>query len=143
MRLLAPAAVMVALWWSSSRTPTPSSPNVVGAFVHNGAHLVAYFTLAAAVWLARWTGEQRVAPSAARWALWIAVGYGAIDEWHQSAVPGRVASVSDWMTDGCGALLAVACLRERLGGRPNRRRALPLLLLAGLGCVALATFGPW
>jgi VanZ family protein len=36
----------------------------------------------------------------------IAVLYGASDEWHQSFVPGRDASVSDWMADSVGALVA-------------------------------------
>ena len=111
--------------------------------MHNGAHLVAYFVLAAAVWLARWAGDSRTVSSSAWWALCIAISYGAVDEWHQSAVPGRVASVSDWLTDGCGALLAVTFLQDRIGGRPNRRHVLPLMLLAGIGCVAFATFGPW
>ena len=31
--------------------------------------------------------------------------YGATDEWHQSFVPGRDASVLDWLADLCGVTL--------------------------------------
>ena len=33
--------------------------------------------------------------------------YGAIDEWHQSFVPGRDASVRDWLADVAGAILGI------------------------------------
>ncbi len=42
--------------------------------------------------------------------LALAVVYGASDEWHQSFVPGRVASLADWIADVAGALAAVALL---------------------------------
>ncbi len=34
--------------------------------------------------------------------------YGASDEWHQSFVPGRRATVGDWLADSAGAALAAA-----------------------------------
>jgi len=40
--------------------------------------------------------------------LAIAVGYAGLDEWHQSFVPLRHASVRDVAIDACGALLAQA-----------------------------------
>jgi len=33
--------------------------------------------------------------------------YGLSDEWHQSFVPGRDASFSDWLADSIGAVMAV------------------------------------
>ena len=40
-------------------------------------------------------------------AMAVAIGYGLLDEFHQSRVPGRYASVGDWLADALGALLAV------------------------------------
>ncbi len=39
--------------------------------------------------------------------LLIGVGYGALDEWHQSFVPGRDASVGDWVADSAGVMLGL------------------------------------
>jgi VanZ family protein len=40
-------------------------------------------------------------------ALSVVIGYGGFDETHQSWVPGRDASVADWLADVVGATLAV------------------------------------
>jgi VanZ family protein len=51
----------------------------------------------------------------------IAVLYGASDEWHQSFVPGRDASVGDLLADAGGALIAAIAIavywraKERTG----------------------------
>jgi VanZ family protein len=37
---------------------------------------------------------------------------GAIDEWHQLAVPGRSADVRDWLADVIGALLGIVVWRR-------------------------------
>ncbi len=42
------------------------------------------------------------------WALAIATAYAATDEFHQSFVPGRTATVSDVLIDAAGALTALA-----------------------------------
>ena len=39
-------------------------------------------------------------------ALALAVGYAALDEWHQTRVPGRFSSVADWGADVIGIGLA-------------------------------------
>ncbi|MCI0340277.1 MAG: VanZ family protein [Planctomycetales bacterium] len=43
--------------------------------------------------------------------------YGASDEWHQSFVPGRVATVGDWIADTVGAALAAAAVALWRGRR--------------------------
>lgn len=48
--------------------------------------------------------ELRTAGAAAR-AVLISAAYGALDEWHQSFVPGRHPSSLDWLSDLVGALL--------------------------------------
>lgn len=40
-------------------------------------------------------------------AIVLTAGYGALDEFHQSHVPGRDASVADWLADTVGAALAL------------------------------------
>ncbi len=55
-------------------------------------------------------------------AAWLALAmtslFGATDEVHQSFVPGRMASMADWVADTLGALLAVGLYR---GWTPYRR----------------------
>ena len=47
----------------------------------------------------------------------VAGGYAASDEWHQSFVPGRTASVGDFLLDcaGIAVVLAVHCLLTHSG----------------------------
>jgi len=95
------AAYMMLIFYLSSKTgdevsiPTPD-------YV---AHGVEYFGLGLllAVSLKRTTGlsSGRVAVLA----VIIASLYGISDEWHQSFVPGRFATVSDWLADTVGAAL--------------------------------------
>ncbi len=60
-------------------------------------------------------------------ALSIAIVYGALDELHQSFVPGRSVSFSDWIADSVGALIVVSALvliwrRSAREGSSERRR---------------------
>lgn len=145
-RWLAPLAVMALLWWSSSRSPQITETSDVRAFLHNGAHVVAYAALAAATWLA-WPPRLAAAAAAARAAsivaMLVAIGYGIVDELHQSHVPGRTCSASDVLTDALGALLAVFVLRVLVGAARMSALLLCGLVLACAGSVALATWGDW
>lgn len=65
-----------------------------------------------------------------RAAAWVVVAvsvFGAVDEWHQSHVPGRTAEVADWVADTLGAVVAVALYT----GWPAYRRMLEWRLAAG------------
>lgn len=72
--------------------------------------------------------------------VWLAaVSYGALDEWHQSWVPGRDATVSDVLIDGLGAGLvlwigAYLAQAEATGSGMRQR------LLGGVGLCALCTW---
>jgi VanZ family protein len=62
-------------------------------------------------------------PTAVLLAILITSAYGASDEWHQSFVPGRDASVADWFADSCGAIIAAVayCRYEsRTSTKTNR-----------------------
>jgi VanZ family protein len=137
------AAVMAALWWSSSRQPTGAPPNVAGALLHNALHLVAFGALAFVVWCAVRPRGPGPAPRAAAIAFVLAVAYGVIDEVHQSFVPGRVCTLSDIATDACGALLVLWAARVRIDGAPGRVAHAVLLLAVAAACVCVATFAPW
>ena len=51
-------------------------------------------------------GRMRASSPPAGWVLvLLGVAYGASDEWHQSFVPGRDPSFSDWTADTAGVLL--------------------------------------
>ena len=142
-RASAPFLLMALLWWSSSRSPTPGPASDWRAFLHNGAHVIAYAGLAASVWLWGWCRQATRSRKAGVIAVVVAGAYGMVDELHQGHVPGRVASVSDWLTDCCGALLACSWLRWRIGGEVECASRVPWLLVVALLCVAFATWGPW
>lgn len=135
VRWVPAAALMAALWWSSSRTPAPRPKDVVRDTLHNGAHVAAYAALAAAALLAL---RPRAAFRGRDVAIAFAVSaaYGVVDELHQRSVPGRVASVLDVVSDAAGALLACALLPWWLDASPRARRA-------AAWSAAAATALPW
>jgi VanZ family protein len=73
--------------------------------IRKSSHLFAFGFLAFLVWKA-------MTPN--RWAYigaWaIATFYGGVDEWHQSYIPGRSASINDVMIDSLGALVVLMLL---------------------------------
>lgn len=107
---------MALLWLQSSQTWPQASPML--------------FDLAA--WLPDWLPPDKLihaglyAALAGLWlwarpgrpwqALLLASLYGAVDEWHQSWVPGRSSDSWDWLADtaGAGLLAGLAAARQRL-----------------------------
>jgi VanZ family protein len=89
---------------SFPRLPTP----VTGLFsadklLHFGAYFI--FGVLVAIALVKSTRQQR-ASTLLLLAACIGVLYGASDELHQSFVPGRDASVADWLADSFGVIAA-------------------------------------
>lgn len=98
---------MAGIFWLSS-LERPRIPMQVSDKL---AHLAAYALLGALVLRAANGGLGRpVSPGAALFSFLLSTAYGASDEWHQSFVPGRVASLEDLLADALGALLAIAFL---------------------------------
>jgi VanZ family protein len=103
-------------------------PGLPGGLSDTAGHVAAYALLAvlAARALAggRWAG---LTGGALAGAWLVASAYGATDEWRQSFVPGRTATVVDWVADSLGAALGLAALwaaaRLARRGRPGRDRA--------------------
>lgn len=86
--------------------------------------LVAHF----AVFGALATSWVRLPPLRRR--PWLAVVvtsvYGALDEWHQSMVPGRYMEVDDWVADTLGAITAVVFYTRWTAWRRILETPLPL-----------------
>jgi len=111
-------AAMAAIFGASAQSSPPTLPDVSDKLLHAAAY-AAFMLLALR---ATHGGIRPPRPRPALVALLLSLGYGALDEWHQSFVPGRVPSVADWAADAAGALLAlgVAALLLHAGGRATR-----------------------
>jgi VanZ family protein len=138
-----PWRALAALAWAGlifvmSARPAGALPGPrLHPLVHNAAHVVVFAVLAALVRLA-FGARRDTWVAAVAWLL--AAVYGATDEYHQSLVPGRVASLGDLAADACGAALGLAVLAWLWRG-DLRARAFAL----GLAPLALAVvcFETW
>lgn len=102
IRVPAPA-LLAASWILSSRSSVPMPGfNAADKLVH----LVCFAALAFswALWFPREAWSERPVKTALAVAA-MTSAYGAVDELHQSFVPGRFASVLDWGADTLGGLL--------------------------------------
>jgi hypothetical protein len=142
-----PAAWAGLIWWLSSRPAQLDEARGQGwALLWNMAHAPAFGVLA-----------LLLLPLAPRRGNWVRLGrlelgligglalaYGLLDEWHQSRVPGRDASLLDVLTDAVGAA-CVLWVAGYLAREDAGEGGLAGRLVAGLGlCFAaawLATFG--
>jgi len=109
-----PLLIMGMLYWLSSLpgTPLPGDPALYALFywisptVQNALHIPAYAALAGA-WCWALGAWLRVALMRAASAFAIASAFGVFDEWHQSFVPGRYASLIDVIFNVAGAVLGI------------------------------------
>ena len=109
-----PLLIMGILFWLSSipGTRLPNSPALYGLFywmppaVQNILHVPAFAALA---WAWRWalSGWVRSKTAVTLFAISVSVICGILDEWHQSFVPGRYASVVDVIFDIAGVGLGI------------------------------------
>lgn len=123
---VSPLLAMAILYWLSSipGKQVPGEPYVYQLLlwlppaVENFLHIPAYFALG---WAWRWSLEAWLPqePFATIIAFFLSSGYGVLDEWHQSFVPDRDASLSDLLRDVVGVLLALWLFKiaSRLSGR--------------------------
>ena len=146
LRAAAPLIVMAILWWSSSGGPVLGGPSLPVMLVHNSMHGIAYAVLGGSLLLALTGGKmmpRSEAIASSVWSIFIATVYGALDELHQSYVPGRVCSLADFLADGFGASAAVAFLRARLYEDRLSAMAFPVCMLALVAVIVLGTAKPW
>ncbi|MFC5711458.1 VanZ family protein [Thalassorhabdus alkalitolerans] len=79
------------------------NPDILNYIIRKLVHLAAFGLLAVFFWLAlRGKRYQYILA----WGL--ATAYGAIDEWHQTFVPGRDGVFSDVLINSAGALIALS-----------------------------------
>ena len=113
-----PAALWAAVLFLLSEWSGPGVGLPAGAdkLVHGGLFLILGLTLA-------WGKGRTGSDVSGLLFLLLGVGYGALDEWHQSFVLGRDASVGDWVADSAGVMLGLVLFssfssRFRENGRP-------------------------
>ena len=108
------AVILVLTSW-----PSPSIP-ISGLGLDKVAHLGMYLVLGVLVGRALPARSGRSALIAA--AIVLAL-FAALDEWHQILVPGRTASVWDWVADVLGILLGLLISHLLLSLAPTRRES--------------------
>lgn len=101
-----PALAWMAVIWvlsaQTGQTLDPVWPNPPDKLLH----LVEYSVLGLALGYALGAGRRGMLAAVALGAAW-----GGLDEWHQSFVADRTASVLDWLVDAAGVALGVTALR--------------------------------
>lgn len=119
-----PVILWALLIFIASSIPNVTLPDLKFIPSDKAVHLLVYLMLCALLYRA--LVFQKRFQVLARWSLlWcivFTVLYGASDEFHQSFVPNRDASVFDLMADTLGALLFVAVLliRNRFKAKPGK-----------------------
>lgn len=136
LRLAATVAFAVLIWIASSQTfDGPPSPRWK-SWLFNGLHVGIYFVLGGLLFCTMGFDLRRRAIVT----VILCAIYGAIDEWHQSFVPGRHASALDWISDVVGGLLAVSFLLYLRTREARTGRAVLGLALLGVLSATAATF---
>ena len=115
-----PAALWVAVLFLLSELQGTGGflPAGTDKLVHGGLYLILGLSLA-------WGRGRTGSGVPVVILLLMGVGYGALDEWHQSFVPGRDVSVGDWVADSAGVMLGLLLFSSlsrrsrRLGQSPS------------------------
>jgi len=143
------------IWQLSEQEAPVETGTFLWAWIGNTAHAVLYGLLA--LWLA-FALPRRPGPTPHGWAdlapprvalvLGVIAGLGALDEWHQSWVAGRTASLGDVATDLVGAAVvlwvAVGAGRaddEFVGAPVGVRLGAGLAISLGAGLLATLVAG--
>jgi hypothetical protein len=143
-----PPLLWAALIFYGSSHPAPAiaAPGFAGALIENCGHAVEYGIFAALLALcakrrSAWVDLDRATVA---WMLAVIVVYAASDEWHQSFVPHRDASVYDVITDIVGGVSTLACIDALGEGRGGRTFSLRFAIgfAASLAAAVLATLEP-
>jgi len=124
LRRLGPPIVMAAIFFTSSLSGAAPDGMLsqVPSALHDPLHVPAYMALAATLCLA--LPRQRGWRTALLVGI-LAMGYGLLDEWHQSFVPGRQVSVADLGRDALGCALGLWLTRRVWSARAAASAHLP------------------
>ena len=111
MKYWAPPLLYMALIFviSSLEQPLLPTPEFEWLTIDKLYHFIEYAILGGLVARALEKAKPSVIPSSLVWyvAALISILYGASDEWHQSFVPGRFATLADWVADVLGSIAGV------------------------------------
>ena len=146
---IVPPILWAALIFYGSSHPAPSiaAPGITGAVIENCGHAVEYGIFAALLALCarRTSGWIVLDRATVGWIVAAVVVYAASDEWHQSFVPHRDASVYDVITDVVGGVSTLACIDALGEGRAAGRFTLRFVIgfAASLAAAVLATIEPF
>ena len=105
-----PVLYMVVIFvLSSLEQPPLPMPEFEWLTIDKLYHFIEYAILGALVARALVKTKPAILPS--RWVWYVAavfsILYGASDEWHQTFVPGRFATLADWVADVLGSIAGV------------------------------------
>jgi VanZ family protein len=134
------AALWLALIWQLSSLPSRDEPrHFAQGWLANSAHAPLFGLLAlwCALALPRADGWPRLTPRSGCAIVLFVLGYGILDELHQSTVAGRDASSLDILTDVVGAICTL-WLASYAGAATATARGVGARLAAGLAACALA-----
>lgn len=96
------------IWWLSDRQLPLGPEELLFPGADKLVHVVEYFVLA---WLWQWA--QAPGWRALALAGLITLAWGALDEWHQTWVPGRDGNLGDFAADAAGGLMALVSASAR------------------------------
>ena len=94
---------------SSMKQPPLPMPRFEWLTIDKLYHFIEYAILGGLVARAFLKAKPSIVPSQLIWGLSAAISilYGASDEWHQTFVPGRFATLADWVADVIGSIAGV------------------------------------
>ena len=94
---------------SSMKQPPLPMPKFEWLTIDKLYHFIEYAILGGLVARAFLKAKPSIVPSQLIWGLSAAISilYGASDEWHQTFVPGRFATLADWVADALGSIAGV------------------------------------
>lgn len=112
-----PAAAWLAVILTLTSIPNPDVPRVVPGG-DKVVHLIMYGVLGLLVGRALGHGRRTAGRLVAAFAALVLLA--AADEWHQRYIPGRSASVGDWVADSAGAAISLLLVGAHWRRRESR-----------------------
>lgn len=106
-RIVPAAWVMATIWWLSDRSTLPKPFGLTSEIWSYLGHIGMFGLLGITIWYALGMNTRLLDRERTWYAIGITTAYGALDEYHQSFVPGRDPSVLDVLADFAGATIAV------------------------------------
>jgi VanZ family protein len=114
--LLAPFALMALMWFLSSQPDLSSDLGVIDLVGRKVIHALSFGLLCLLWWRALHVATPNRSTAVLAIAVALSVAYAAVDEYHQSFVPGRNGSPVDVAIDFAGACAVALLIGRRVGG---------------------------